>query len=364
MLTSILFTIPNFITAGSGRAMLNIVERLDRSKFRPIICVSKKGGALDVEVERLGIPLIEAPFTVEARPYFKLLPRAWRAAQVFRPYRFHLWHSFHYSDDYTEPIIARLAGTRQWLYTKKNMSWGSRAWNVRSGLATAIAAQNTHMLRTFFAKNQKKVRYIPCGVDFQRFKRIDGTTLADSLWGFPNGTVVAAHVGHFLPIKNQAHLLRSLEQVSDNICMVFAGGLLNEKYGLQLTALVRELGLEQRVRFLGKVNDIAELLNKVDIFTFCSHSEACPVAVLEAMACGLPSIVTDIPAMHDIHLPDKTAIIVPHESVSSFSSALELLAGQPEMRKQMGQTAQERVNAYFSLKRETAAYEQLYQDIL
>lgn len=44
--TSILFTIPNFITAGSGRVMFNILTRLDREKFKPYVCVSRKGGAL------------------------------------------------------------------------------------------------------------------------------------------------------------------------------------------------------------------------------------------------------------------------------------------------------------------------------
>ena len=69
----ILFTIPNFITAGSGRAMLNIVERLDRKHFAPTVCVLKKGGNLDKEVERLGIPLLEAQFTIPAFPRWSLV---------------------------------------------------------------------------------------------------------------------------------------------------------------------------------------------------------------------------------------------------------------------------------------------------
>lgn len=102
----ILFTIPNFITAGSGQVMLNIIRRLDREKFAPAVCVSRNGGRLAKEVEKLGIPLIEAAFTVTARPYLSLPFRAWKAARVFRPYGFELWHSFHYTDDYTEPIAS------------------------------------------------------------------------------------------------------------------------------------------------------------------------------------------------------------------------------------------------------------------
>ncbi|HEY1434575.1 MAG TPA: hypothetical protein VGG65_04320, partial [Thermoanaerobaculia bacterium] len=68
MPSPILFTIPNFTTAGSGRAMLNIVERLDRRRFAPSICASRRGGRLEAEIDRMGIPYLEAPVTVPSRP--------------------------------------------------------------------------------------------------------------------------------------------------------------------------------------------------------------------------------------------------------------------------------------------------------
>jgi hypothetical protein len=71
----ILFTIPNFITAGSGRPMMNIIERLDRDRFAPAVCVLRKGGALNAEAERLATRFLEARFTVEARPLASLLYR-------------------------------------------------------------------------------------------------------------------------------------------------------------------------------------------------------------------------------------------------------------------------------------------------
>src|SRR5690554_5965792 len=112
--TRILFTIPNFITAGSGQVMLNIIKQLDRERFAPAVCVLKKGGRLDQEVEALGIPFLEAPFEITPKPYHLLPWRAWKAAQAFRDYGFQIWHSWHYASDYTEPIIARFAGTKGW----------------------------------------------------------------------------------------------------------------------------------------------------------------------------------------------------------------------------------------------------------
>ena len=152
MKATILFTIPNFITAGSGQVLLNIVKRLDPNKFSPTICVMKKGGKLDKEIEKLEIPFFEAPFSIKAKPRRSLLVRAYKAAKVFKPYKFDIWHSFHYLDDYTEPIIAKLSGVKNWIYTKKSMSWGTRAWKARSYLATRIVVDNSEMEEAFFNK--------------------------------------------------------------------------------------------------------------------------------------------------------------------------------------------------------------------
>src|SRR5215813_11621456 len=94
----ILFTIPNFITAGSGQVLFNIVTRLDREKFSPYICVARRGGQLEGEFERLEIPVLEAKFWVSARPLSSLMKRCYETASFFKPFRFRAWHSFHYLD--------------------------------------------------------------------------------------------------------------------------------------------------------------------------------------------------------------------------------------------------------------------------
>lgn len=360
---AILFTIPNFITAGSGRAMLDIIERLDRQKFAPAVCVSRKGGALDKEVERLGIPFIEAPVTVRARPYHTLLLRAWKAARVFRAYRFSLWHSFNYSDDYTEPLIARMAGTRNWIFTKKNMSWGNRAWLVRSRLAKAIVALNTEMLDLFFAKQRYKVRVIPRGVNVGRFSPDALGSDMRQAWGFADGTTIVGNVANFVPLKNHAHLLQALAQSKSNLALVLAGDFLDASYVDEIRSLSVKLGLQQRVRLLGKVSDIQSFLHSIDIFAFCSQREGFGVAVIEAMACGLPCVVTDIHSMRDIHQPNQTALVVPSGDVEAFAVGLDELAQHPEKRDQLGKLARERVKECFSIDQEVAKHQQLYLEL-
>src|SRR5262249_31591064 len=145
-------------------------RRLDHELFAPTLCLARGGGALEGEFAAAGIEVIEAPFTVASRPLASLPGRMRRAAAFFRPRRFALWHSLHYLDDYTEPMIARMAGA-PFVYTKKNMSWNRRSWLLRSLLATRIAAQNRDMLDSFFSSwpLAAKTRYLPRGVDTARF---------------------------------------------------------------------------------------------------------------------------------------------------------------------------------------------------
>lgn len=366
MPVTILFTIPNFITAGSGRAMLNIIERLDRAKFAPAVCVAQKGGGLDKEVERLGIPFLEAPFTVPARPYRTFLARARRAAQAFKPYRFALWHSFHYADDYSEPIIARLAGARAWVYTKKNMNWHRRSWYLRTLLATRVAAQNTDMLRDFFATQwwRRKVSLVPRGVNAERFHPDAPQRLRlREQCNISARAVVAACVAHLVPVKGHPTLLEALSRASD-VHLLLAGRPVDDAYAASLKKLAHELNVADRVSFLGDVRDVPALLAETDIFVLPTWAqwrmEGCPVALLEAMACGRACVATDIPGSRDLIESRRTGLLVPPADPRALAGALKELSASPELRNLLGQNARRRVLERFSIEREVLAHETFY----
>ena len=362
----VLFTIPNFITAGSGRAMLNIIERLDKERFAPAVCVMRKGGALDKEVHEMGIPFLEADFTVPALPYASLPFRAWKASRVFRPFRFDLWHSFHYSDDYTEPIIARMAGTKAWVYTKKNMSWGHRAWHLRTLFATRIAAQNGEMLRKFFAGplSHRKTRLVPRGVNIHRFcvPSADRIQKERQKLGATNGSLVATCVAQLVPVKAHHTLLNAIARVS-GVDLLIAGEPLDKEYTASLVDLAKDLQITDRVRFLGSVHEIPELHAQSDFFILTSKMESCPVALLEAMSCGKACIAPDIPSVRDIIEAGKNGLLVRPEDPVALAEAIRRLATSAALRSSLGQAARKRIEERFSIEREVAAHEDLYASI-
>ena len=369
--TRILFTIPNFITAGSGQALLHIVKRLDPKHFSPTICVSKRGGKLEKEIEALGIRLIEYPFTVPARPLHTLPFDLWKTARPFRKYRFNIWHSYHYLDDYTEPMIARLSGAKGWIYTKKNMSWGSRAWQVRTWLATRIAAQNTTMVEEFFTNNRikSKVRFLPRGVDYNKFHPDTRAELnIRHQLNLPDHAFIIGVVAHLVPVKGHNILIKALKMLSDNIHIVFAGKLLDEIYVNTLKNLCIELSVMDRVHFLGNIENIPALHTELDLFVLPTlgrlRMEGCPVALLEALACGTCSIATDIAGSRDIIINGKVGLLVPPEDPESLALAIKRLHDDIELRQQMEFNARQHILSNYSIDREVAQHEALYRELL
>ena len=364
----ILFTIPNFINAGSGRAMLDLIEQLDSRWFVPSVCVAEKGGDLDKEVARLGIPFLEAPFTIPARPYSSLLLRARRVAQLFREGRYLLWHSFNYSNDYTEPIIARMAGARAWIYWKSNMGWGSRAWLLRTLFATRVIALNSDMMRDFFSSKlfARKARLIHLGVKTTLYHpKVPARFNIRQNLHIPADTVVVGSVAKLFPPKGHQTLLRAVARIPGTHLLI-AGRPLDAEYALLLKNLAQSLNIRDRVHFLGEVKDIPELLAELDIFVLASYGkgEGCPAALVEAMSSGRACIATDVPGSRDLIVPGKNGLIVPPEDVGALAEALNQLTTSLEKRRHFGAAARKCILDNFTIEKEAAAHIKVYEEIL
>lgn len=366
----ILFTIPNFITAGSGREMLNIVERLDRERFAPTIGVLRRGGGMEAEIERLGIPLLEAPFSISAEPLATLPFRAWKSARLLRPHKFALWHSFHWSSDFTEPLIARMAGAKAWVYTKKNMNW-NRRWRLRTLLASRVAARNRTMMEGFFASRwyRAQARLILGGVDVCRFSpdTAPRLRLREELGLCPEEVIVAC-VAQMVRVKGHPTLLRATAE-NAGIHLWLVGKPVDADYVEELRALADTLGIRERVHFLGPVSDVPALLAEADMFVLPTssgrgHEEGCPVALLEAMASGKACIATDVAGSRDVIEHGTSGLLVTPDDPASMAEALRELIVSSKKRRQLGLAARCRVEAEFTLEREAAEMQVLYEEML
>ena len=153
----ILFTIPNFDTAGSGKVVYDLVSGLDKSVFDPEICCFHDKGAFFKEIEALGVKIHVFKFTADYRP---LITLPFRVLKVYRFFK-----------SINSILYIRGTGVRisqnLWLpdypgipfvYTKKAMGWGNRSWKWRSKLSTKIITINSDMEKQYFTAMKDKNR--------------------------------------------------------------------------------------------------------------------------------------------------------------------------------------------------------------
>jgi glycosyltransferase involved in cell wall biosynthesis len=110
------------------------------------------------------------------------------------------------------------------------------------------------------------------------------------------------------------------------------------------------------------------LLAEADIFALPTWAkwrmEGCPVALLEAMACGKACVATDIPGSRDLVEPGTSGLLAAPQDPLALAGALRQLAASPTLRRQLGAAARRRVLDHFTIEREVAAHQALYDEIL
>ena len=165
----------------------------------------------------------------------------------------------------------------------------------------------------------KEVRYVPgVGIDVDSFyEDASSREVRRIKMGIPEGARLFVTVGELIPRKNQGVLIEAISQMEKKPYLFIVGkGPLKEQY----EARVAELGLSEHIRLLGQRSDVKELLNMADAFVFPSHQEGLPVALMEAMSCGVYCIASDIRGNEDLIDKDK---LLPCTDVDAWKCAME-----------------------------------------
>ena len=130
-----------------------------------------------------------------------------------------------------------------------------------------------------------------------------------------------------------------------------------------LARLAAELGIGERVRFLGEQRQVADVLAALDLFVLPSRHEGLGVAVLEAMAMALPVVASAVGGLPEAVEAGRTGLLVPPEDPAALGRAIAELASDLERARRMGSDGRARVIAEFSMERMAEDYERLYTQV-
>lgn len=189
-----------------------------------------------------------------------------------------------------------------------------------------------------YALAQKKmkakcVKYVPgVGVDLEKFGEttIDKAAKRREL-GLQEDSIVLLSVGELIVRKNHETSIKAIADM-DAYYLIAGDGDLRQS----LQSSIDRLGRSDTIKLLGYRNDVADLYKVADIFVFSSYQEGLPVAVMEAMASGLPCVVSKIRGNTDLLEKVEGGFLCDPQNASEFAEKLDILASNTELREKMG----------------------------
>ena len=211
---------------------------------------------------------------------------------------------------------------------------------------------------------ESPIEVIPNGVDLRRFN--GARSMSRSKLGYRKDHLLLVYSGRLAVEKNLPLLLQcfaGVAQVLPHVHLLLLGAGLAQ-YEEELQARVAELGLTDRVRFTGLIDQeqLPGYLGMCDIFVTASVSEVHPLSIIEAMAAGLPILGIDSVGISDTVQDGKTGLLATRDP-ASFTARMTQLCLDADMRKRMGQAAQQASSAY-AIERTTRVMLRQYEKLL
>ncbi|MFV1965339.1 MAG: glycosyltransferase, partial [Pirellulaceae bacterium] len=361
----VLFVITSMPIGGAETLLVSLVRRLDRERFRPELCCLKELGVLGT-------------LLADEMPAFDRLLSGKHDVRVFARLVSLL------RKRQTDAVITVGAGDK--MFWGRLAGWWGRVPVVLSALHSTgwpdaigrlnraltpltdafIAVAESHGRYLIDAEGlpREKVRAIPNGIDVDRFRHLDaGRARVRSELGIPPSAPVCGIVAALRFEKNHPLFVEAAELVHRQLPQAHFLVVGEGPERRDLEERIRQKGLGDRIHLLGARQDIPELLSAMDLFSLTSRSEANPVSILEAMACGVPVVATRVGSVPETVFPGCTGFLAePNDAKEMAEYWLELMH-DPVGAQEMGEQGRRRVVEHGSIGRMVQGYEDLIEEI-
>jgi len=323
---------PSLRAGGLEKMVADLALELLERGFEPGVFGLTGLGVYAASLEARGIALFDAK---EQGRRLRGIPRPLiRQLRAFRP---HVIHA--HSGTWYPAAVARLAlRSPRLVFTDHGRYLPEPAGRLLverflAAITDAVVAVTGSLAQYVRDSLGIEVRVIPNGIDMARYHAIDPAArgrLRDE-WGVGDDEPLLIVVGRFFAVKNHAGVLRAFARlVTDypraKLVLVGSGPLLDE-----VRQQAAALALDERVLFTGFRADVPECLSAADIWINASFTEALPVAMLEAMAAGVPIVATAVGGVPETLGDPPAALLAPPGDIAALEAALRRLLDDPAL---------------------------------
>jgi glycosyltransferase involved in cell wall biosynthesis len=362
---------------GGAEAMLHkVLSNLDRSAFQPEVVTLIPGGQYVERIRALDIPVHE----IDLHTAFKAPWNFVRLALLLRRSQPEVVSTWMYHADLLGGLAARLAGIKVVLWNVRHSDLSPNinkpstlrlarlCARLSATLPVRILSCSSRAIESHIAVGYRsdRLELVPNGFDLDAF-RPDSTVRAEvrAELGIKLHTPLVGMIGRFSPTKNHFGFLTAAHAAKrrlPDIRFLFAGAGVDGS-NEPLVRAIRSADLEDCVSLLGPRSDIPRLMASLDVLALPSSGEAFPNVVGEAMACGVPCVVTDVGDAAEIVA--STGRVVSPGDMSAFAEQMVELLEMPHTDKlALGERARSRVAELYDIKTIVGMYERCYVDAL
>ncbi len=367
----ILVVIGNLDSGGAERHLLQVLPNLNNEKFNFKIYATSHRGKLATEMENSGVEVISPP-----AQWLKKLGKIGKTFSYIISFIKLNYFIIRRNPKVVHCFLpgAYLLGSIPAILYRKKLIMSRRSLNnyqSKHRLLTKIE-HNLHQYLILGIGNSQivgeqlqnegipkhKTKLIYNGVDTDKFKPVEKQKNSNEL-----RLIIVANL---FPYKGHTDLLEALSIIKNQLPSNWKLTCVGRDQGIlsSLKQKAENLNLNKNIEWVGEQNNIPALLAQTDIGILCSHEEGFSNSILEAMACGLPMIVTDVGGNTDAVIDNENGFVVPAKSPEKLAEAILMLANNSELRTKMGKANRLRIEDKFSLERCVENYKLLYQEVL
>lgn len=361
--------------AGAETTLCRIASKMDRSRFKnEIVSLT---GILDLAEKMKGEGVqVRSLRMKKSAPNPLLVMRLARWIRASRPDVIHTWM---YHANLVGGLAARLAGDVPVVWAIHHNSIDPRVDKRRTLLVNRACAllswkfparivfcsEASLCLHKKLGYSPRKLQVIANGFDLEQVR--PDLSARDSLrqeLGIPADALVIGMAARFHPHKDHRNFIQAASKITKQVPGIHfvLCGLNITRENTKLAAWIGAAGLNANCHLLGPREDMPRLFAGMDIATTASRSEAFPVVVGEAMACGTPCVVTDVG--DSAMMVDRTGIVVPPENPDALAEGWrKLIDVGPEVRRKLGMAAKKRVQQNFALPAIVERYQEIYTEL-
>lgn len=353
--------------AGTERHLLNLADNLDKHKFDVTICCLFEVGEIDNEYKNADFKLLclNKKNVYDFRVIIDLY-------KFIKKEKFDIVHTYLFGFHYLATIVAQISHVPVVISSRRELAtwkkWHHHMLENLGNIFTDRVVACSVAVREFSLRTENlsldKVITIYNGISLNAFHPRPKNIQILNEFGLHADNKIIGMVANFSPDKDHRTMLKAVAEVKKTYpqikCLLAGVGYLRKKTEKETT----DLNLEKNVIFTGKRDDIEVFLSVMDIFVLTSLIEGLPNVILEAMACGLPIVATNVGGIPEAVEDGRSGILVKPQDNQAVADAIIKLLEDENLRKEMGRRGRETLEQRFKLERMIKDYENLYESLL